>query len=167
MRNAFFAVLAAGAVVAGCQNASERTHAEAPPPPKPAQTSPTPLLQRVGGVVFFARGSHALDDDARAALARQAAVLRRQPDVALRVEGHADERGTRAFNIALGERRANAVRDHLVALGVAPKRIVVTSYGKERPAFAGAGAAAWAQNRRAVLVAEPPAALAGLSQYSR
>ena len=71
-------------------------------------------------------------------------------NVTVVVEGHADERGTREYNLALGERRANAVREHLISLGVSADRIATISYGKERPAVLGSNAAAWAQNRRGV-----------------
>ncbi|MEE8224064.1 MAG: OmpA family protein, partial [Alphaproteobacteria bacterium] len=76
--------------------------------------------------------------------------------VVISVEGHCDERGTREYNLALGERRANSAKNYLVALGVNPKRIRTISYGKERPAVAGSNDAAWAQNRRAVSSVRAP-----------
>ena len=72
------------------------------------------------------------------------------PNLNITVEGHADERGTREYNLALGERRANAVKNYLVALGVDPRRVTTVSFGKERPAVPGANDAAWSQNRRGV-----------------
>ncbi len=106
----------------------------------------------VGDRVFFAFDSAALDEKARAVLDRQAEWLLRYPHVTVTIEGHADERGTREYNLALGERRAQAVKDYLVAKGVAPDRILTISYGEERPVDPGHNEAAWALNRRAVTV---------------
>ena len=103
----------------------------------------------IGPVVYFATNSSVLSDDARATLRSQAAWLNVHPDVTATVEGHTDERGTREFNIALGERRASAVRSYLTALGVAGDRVRKVSYGKERPAVLGSDPAAWELNRRA------------------
>lgn len=99
--------------------------------------------------VYFDLDSHQIRSDALPRLDAQAAWLRRYPDVQVRIEGNADERGTREYNLALGARRAEAVRNHLVAAGVAPSRIEVISYGKERPIAAGSTEAAHAQNRNA------------------
>ena len=87
-----------------------------------------------------------------ATLQSQAQWLARYPGVRIAVEGHCDERGTRDYNLALGERRANAAKNYLVGLGVAPERIVTVSYGKERPVGLGSDEASWARNRRAVTV---------------
>lgn len=100
--------------------------------------------------VFFAFDSSALSADARETLTRQANWMRSYPGVAIRVEGHADERGTREYNLALGARRANAVKNYLVALGVREGQVETISYGKERPAVLGSGPSAWAKNRRSV-----------------
>lgn len=110
------------------------------------------LVVNVGDRVFFATDSFQLSAEARDLLERQAAWLRQNPSVTLTVEGHADERGTRDYNIALGERRATAVRDYLVALGINPNRIRTISYGKERPVDARSVPEAWAKNRRGVSV---------------
>jgi len=106
----------------------------------------------VGDRVFFAFDSAALDDAARQTLERQAAWLKQYPAVSVTIEGHCDERGTREYNLALGDRRANAVKAYLVALGISPDRIRTISYGKERPADPGHDETAWALNRRAVTV---------------
>ncbi len=102
--------------------------------------------------VFFALDSHTLDADARATLDAQARWLVANPSVSVTIEGHADERGTREYNLALGERRANAAKNYLAARGVAESRMSVISWGKERPEVEGSNEAAWAQNRRAVTV---------------
>ncbi len=106
----------------------------------------------VGDRVFFALDKSNLTGDARATLEKQAAWLKRFGSITVTVEGHADERGTREYNLALGERRANSAKDFLVALGVSPNRIKVISYGKERPAALGHNETSWRQNRRAVTV---------------
>lgn len=102
--------------------------------------------------VFFATDRSDLSEEARETLRQQAEWLMEFPSVTVTVEGHCDERGTREYNLALGERRANAVKDYLVALGIAPSRVTTISYGKERPAVLGSDPDAWAQNRRAVMV---------------
>ena len=102
--------------------------------------------------VFFDTDSSALSAEARAALDTQAAWLKSHDDVNVIVQGYCDERGTREYNLALGERRASAVKAYLVSQGVAENRISTISYGKERPAVFGSNEAAWAQNRRAVTV---------------
>ncbi len=102
--------------------------------------------------VFFAYDSSSLSAQAQDTLAREAAWLQANPRVNITLEGHADERGTREYNLALGERRANAAKKFLVNSGVAANRIAVISYGKERPAVLGSNESAWSQNRRAVTV---------------
>lgn len=106
----------------------------------------------VGDYVLFPVNGSTLDDDSRATLDRQAEWLERYRDVRVIIEGHCDERGTREFNLALGAKRANAVRDYLIAAGINPKRIATISYGKERPVVEGVGPEVWKQNRRAVTV---------------
>ena len=103
--------------------------------------------------VFFDTDQYDIDAQDRAVLDSQVAWLRQYPNVRVTVEGHADERGTREYNIALGERRANAAKNYLVAAGIQPARLTTVSYGKERPAALGSDEQAWAQNRRAVTVA--------------
>ena len=90
--------------------------------------------------------------DGTSTLNDQAAWLKKYPNITIVVEGHADERGTREYNLALGERRANAVKEYLVSRGVSANRIETVSYGKERPAVLGSNNSAWAQNRRGVSV---------------
>jgi peptidoglycan-associated lipoprotein len=110
------------------------------------------LQQNVGDRVFFELNTSELSQEARGTLDRQAAWLKRYPSVAVTVEGHCDERGTREYNMALGARRSNAARAYLVALGIPSGRIQTVSYGAERPAVLGTGESVWSQNRRAVTV---------------
>jgi len=107
---------------------------------------------RAGNMVHFAYDRYNIDRDAAATLKRQALWLKAFPDVSIIVEGHADERGTRKYNQALGERRADAVKRYLVANGISARRITTVSYGKDRPLVAESNEAAWAKNRRAVSV---------------
>jgi peptidoglycan-associated lipoprotein len=108
------------------------------------------LVVSVGDSVYFDFNKFSLREDARGVVKRQAAWLKTNASVTFSIEGHCDERGTREFNLALGERRANAVKDYLVTLGINPVRIKTISYGKERPVAMGSNNAAWAQNRRGV-----------------
>jgi peptidoglycan-associated lipoprotein len=108
------------------------------------------LEVNVGDRVFFGFDSSSLDSDAQATLTRQVAWLNANPGVSVAIEGHCDKRGTREYNLALGERRAYAVKSYLVAAGVSDGRVKVTSFGKERPAVEGDTADAYAQNRRGV-----------------
>ena len=101
---------------------------------------------------FFAYDQFDLSPEARATLERQAAWLKQYPNVNITVEGHADERGTREYNLALGEKRANSTKSYLMSLGIDSTRVNTISYGKERPAVPEGSAAAWSQNRRAVTV---------------
>jgi peptidoglycan-associated lipoprotein len=107
-------------------------------------------LVSVGDSVFFGLNKSKLSSVARSALEKQAVWLKKYGAVKVNIEGHADERGTREYNLALGERRANATKDFLVALGVSPNRIKTISYGKERPVALGHAESSWLQNRRAV-----------------
>lgn len=109
------------------------------------------LVVNVGDRVFFGYDRYDISEEARRILDSQANWLAQYPGLDITIEGHADERGTREYNLALGERRANAVRNYLIAAGIDPRRINTISYGKERPAVPGANEAAWAQNRRAVI----------------
>ncbi|TNE61860.1 MAG: peptidoglycan-associated lipoprotein Pal [Alphaproteobacteria bacterium] len=104
--------------------------------------------------VFFEYDSAELTAAARSTLAKQKEWMDHYRDVRVAVEGHCDERGTREYNLALGERRANAVKNYLVALGVPASRLSTISYGKERPAVVGNGESSWSQNRRGVLVVQ-------------
>jgi len=117
-----------------------------------AEKTPAEKLAQVGDTVNFDFDSAELTVSARSTLNRQAAFLSVNPDLMIVIEGHADERGTREYNLALGERRATAVRDYLVAKGINSARVRTVSYGKERPAVSGSDEAAWAKNRRAATV---------------
>ncbi|MDD3029953.1 MAG: peptidoglycan-associated lipoprotein Pal [Alphaproteobacteria bacterium] len=110
------------------------------------------MVVNVGDRVFFAFDKSDLSSQAQATLDRQATWLKRYADANVVIEGHADERGTREYNLALGERRATAAKNYLIAGGINASRIKTVSYGKERPAVVGNNEAAWAQNRRAVTV---------------
>ena len=110
------------------------------------------LIINVGDRVFFDFASHELNSDAQEQLQAQASWMKQYSSVSLTIEGHCDERGTREYNIALGERRAQAMKNYLIGLGVGADRLSTISYGKERPAVLGSSDAAWAQNRRAVAV---------------
>jgi peptidoglycan-associated lipoprotein len=106
----------------------------------------------VGDRVFFAMDQSGLSAEAKETLIRQAAWLQQYPDVAIQVEGHADERGTREYNISLSARRATAVRNFLISQGISDDRIASIAYGKERPAAFCDAEECWSQNRRAVTV---------------
>jgi peptidoglycan-associated lipoprotein len=130
-----------------------------PTPPPPQQAGPIPgsqehFRQVMAGrdTIYFDTDMFNIDAQDQAALREQATYLSQFPNVRATVEGHADERGTREYNLALGERRANAAKNYLVSLGVAADRLSVVSYGKERPVDVGSNEQAWARNRRAVTV---------------
>ena len=110
------------------------------------------LVANIGDRVFFGFDKFDLQPAGRSALELQAAWLKRFPDINVTVEGHADERGTREYNLALAERRANSVKDFLVSQGIDPRRVSTISYGKERPVALGSNEGAWSQNRRGVTV---------------
>ena len=105
------------------------------------------LIVNVGDRVFFGYDSSDLDSDALELLQDQVAWLKQNSDVSVTIEGHCDERGTREYNLALGEKRAQAVKNYLIGLGINPDRVSTISYGKERPAVVGSNDGAWAQNR--------------------
>ncbi|HVF37723.1 MAG TPA: peptidoglycan-associated lipoprotein Pal, partial [Sphingomicrobium sp.] len=111
------------------------------------------LVAKAGSdTVYFGTDEHMLDEPARTTLAAQARWMLANPSVRGSIEGHADERGTREYNLALGERRANAAKEFLIANGVPAGRLTTISWGKERPVAVGSNEEAWAQNRRAVTV---------------
>ena len=110
------------------------------------------LAATAGDRIYFAYDRSDISPEARAILTKQSDWLKRNANVTVTVEGHCDERGTREYNLALGERRATAVKNVLVALGIPANRVSTISYGKERPAVVGSTEAAWAQNRRGVTV---------------
>jgi len=132
------------------------------PPPEQVVSAPVPgagpgtqadmVAQAGSDRVLFAFDSYALDEAARQTLGAQASWLGQYPAVRVTVEGHTDERGTREYNLALGERRANAAKNFLAAQGVDSSRISIISYGKERPEADGSTEEAWAKNRRAVTI---------------
>jgi peptidoglycan-associated lipoprotein len=131
---------------------------ETAPPPANVGTANVPgsqadfVAQSGSDYVLFGYDSYELDDEARTTLGKQAEWLARYPSVRVTIEGHADERGTREYNLALGDRRATAAKNFLAAQGVDSSRMTTISYGKERPAVEGNDEAAWARNRRAVTV---------------
>jgi len=161
-------VAAALVVTAGCAKKKPEVLPPAPaasteaPPPAPS-TGPVgntvvpgsraDFLQKVGSDrVLFGTDSYELDGEATAILDRQAQWLAQYANVTVTIEGHCDERGTREYNLALGDRRANASKNYLVGKGISASRLSTISYGKERPEAMGSDEAAWAQNRRAVTV---------------
>ena len=165
-RFAAIALLAGTAAIAGC---SKKAPEQLPPAPEQDGTvtqlpdripagavegSHEHFVQQVNGqnVIYFETDRYNIDSADAAALQTQAQYLMQYPDVRVTVEGHADERGTREYNLALGERRANAAKNDLVGIGIGANRISTVSYGKERPVALGSTEAAWAQNRRAVTV---------------
>lgn len=110
------------------------------------------LVLNIGDKVFFSYDSAVLDGEAQETLSKQASWLKRFNHLTVTVEGHCDERGTREYNLALGERRAVAVQNYLISSGVESDRVAVVSYGKERPELLGMGEDVWHRNRRAILV---------------
>jgi peptidoglycan-associated lipoprotein len=137
-----------GAATGGGQTGSSQTTTTEIPGPQPG--SQEDLTVSVGDRVFFDFDKYNLKSPARQTVERLAAWMQNYPAVTLTIEGHADERGTREYNLALGERRANSVRDYLISLGINPNRLSTVSYGEEQPAVLGSNEEAWAQNRRAV-----------------
>ena len=110
------------------------------------------LASGVPDRVFFATNESVLTTRSRDTLRKQAAWMRKNSDLTFVIEGHADERGTREYNLALGERRANSAKDYLMTYGVAGNRLSVISYGKERPVDSGSNPLSWSKNRRSVTV---------------
>ena len=142
-----FAAIAAMIFIAACSSDQQAA--------APATTTVTPgsvadFRQNVGDRVFFDTDQSTVREDGRATLNRQAEWLKKYTNYQITIEGHCDERGTREYNLALGERRANAARQYLIAQGIPAARIKTISYGKERPDPVGSDEAAWSRNRRAV-----------------
>ncbi len=138
---------------------SEATSEATTMSPDEATAAPTPgtqedLVVNVGDRVFFDFDKSVIAAAAEKTLKRQAAWMKQFPNVSVTVEGHCDERGTREYNLALGDRRANSIRDYLVALGVDANRMKITSFGKERPVDPRSTTDAWSQNRRGVLAVD-------------
>ena len=162
MKMRFLCMVAAVGLLAACSEEpkkAEQQAAVATPPAAPHVTAPTEsivpgsqadFVKNVGDRVFFDYDKSSLKPEGKDQLTKWVAFLQKYPNDQLLVEGHCDERGTREYNLALGERRANAVKEFLVANGVAATRLKTVSYGKERPAVLGSNEAAYAQNRRGV-----------------
>jgi peptidoglycan-associated lipoprotein len=166
MRFRILGVLASLALVAACETPTTETGAAtgagggtgatttqgtSAPAPQPMESmSLGDQIEKIGNRVFFDFDKYNLKPEARAQLEKQARWLKINQGVTVNIEGHCDERGTREYNLALGERRANAAKDYLVFLGIDPARLRTISYGKERPEAVGSNEAVWAQNRRAV-----------------
>ncbi len=110
------------------------------------------LVVNIGDRIFFGFDKYDLTFDAKDSIEKQSMWLKKYPHINVVIEGHCDERGTREYNLALGDRRAMAVRNYLIALGVESERVQTISYGKERPSVMGSDERSWAQNRRGVLV---------------
>lgn len=159
-----FAVLSAALLLAACTHKQEAVNTAPPPaapPPPPQQEavqssiipgSAQDFKVNVGDTVHFALNQYNIEDNDKTTLSKQAQWLARYPSVRLTIEGHCDERGTREYNLALGARRANAVKEYLVAQGVSAARLETVSYGKERPICTESNEDCWAQNRRGVSV---------------
>ena|ERR1700742_2876453 len=156
------AVLAAGLMLAGCESKpTAPPPADNGPPPSSSQAAPVQssnivpgsaedLRVNVGDTVHFDYDKYEVLEADRAVLQRQASWLAKYPSVKVTVEGHCDERGTREYNLALGARRANAVKEYLVSLGVSGGRVETISYGKEKPMCTESDESCYAQNRRGV-----------------
>jgi len=145
------AAVAALLMMAACSSSSTE--------PPPASTTVTPgsiadFRQNVGDRVYFDTDMSNIREDGRATLAKQAEWLKKYTNYPITIEGKCDERGTREYNLALGERRANAARQYLVAQGIPAQRIKTISYGKERPESVGSDEGAWARNRVAITALE-------------
>jgi peptidoglycan-associated lipoprotein len=165
MRTKLLGVFAAVLLLAACETAPETTGAaagsgqqagagvgsQATTARTVAPGSAEDLVANVGDRVFFDLDKYTLKPEARAQIEKWAAWLRQHPQNRVTIEGHADERGTREYNLALGARRANSAKEHLVALGIAANRLNTISYGEEKPQALGSNEQAWSQNRRGVL----------------
>ena len=160
LTNMLLVTVALAAATTGC---AKKHHAELPPVAGPAPQDQSGTSIRPGSradfersvlsnTIHFALDRYDIDPQSQRILDSQVQWLRQWPNVPISLEGHCDERGTREYNLALGDRRANAAKNYLVARGVNPGRISTISYGKERPLALGSDEASWAQNRRAVTI---------------
>ena len=159
-----FAALSAALLLGACTHKQEAVNTAPPPAPPPPPMAQGPVESgimpgsaqdfkvNVGDTVHFAYNEYSVQDTDKSTPSKQAAWLARYPSVRLTIEGHCDERGTREYNLALGARRANAVKEALVAQGVPAGRLETVSYGKERPICTESGEDCWSQNRRGVSV---------------
>lgn len=168
LRMKFIVLAAASTLALGACSDKEDPAPIATAPSGPAGTAQPPrqvtdsilpgsqeeLERDAGSRIYFGYDEYNLDDRAQAVLSKQAQWLRRYPNKSFTIEGHADERGTREYNLALGARRAEAAKRYLVGLGIEEGRLNTISYGKERPEVAGSNESAWAQNRRSVSVVQ-------------
>ncbi|CCZ22513.1 outer membrane lipoprotein omp16 [Acetobacter sp. CAG:977] len=152
MKTRFLAVLASLALVSACASTESVEEASSTTSQAVVEGQNEDFAQTAKDRVFFGFDKSSLTSEAVNTLKAQAEWLQANPDTNVIVEGHTDDRGTREYNLALGERRAVAVKNYLISRGVDAERIKTISYGKERPAVVGANEAAWAQNRRAVTV---------------
>jgi len=161
-RNLRLVMMAAVLVLAGCAS-KPKPATEAPPPAPPPSSAVQGQVEstvvpgsvqdfrvNVGDTVHFDYDRYAITSEGRDLLQRQAAWLQKYQQVRVTIEGHCDERGTREYNLALGARRANAVKEYLVSLGVSSRRMDTISYGKERPICSESSESCWSQNRRGV-----------------
>jgi peptidoglycan-associated lipoprotein len=159
-RSLKFACLSAALILGACTHKQEAVNTAPPPAPPPPPVAAAPVTSsvlpgsaedfrvNVGDTVHFEFDQYNVPESDKAVLGRQAAWLSKYPAVRVTVEGHCDERGTREYNLALGARRANAVKEYLVSQGVSTARVETVSYGKERPICTESNEACWAQNRR-------------------
>ena len=170
MKNKFIAIIGAVTLLSACETASQKVVSGPAATSNSGSASASTSVNKnkslfaqakqtasdkliaVGDRVLFDYDSSKLDSSAKILLDSQSRFLRANTDLNFIVEGHCDERGTREYNLALGEKRATAVRDYLVMQGIDPDRIKVISYGKEKPAVVGSNGMAWSKNRRAVTI---------------
>jgi peptidoglycan-associated lipoprotein len=161
MRLQILSVLAAGLLLAACssdepvetastQGAGSTTQTGATTGNGVAEGTVDDFNQNVGNTVYFGFDRYDLTAEAQAQLQKEAAWLQKYPQHTVTIEGHCDERGTREYNLALGERRANSVANYMTALGIDKSRISTISYGKERPICTDSNESCWSQNRRGV-----------------
>ena len=155
LRNILLIVMAAFILSACAAKTTKKIETQTPQITGDTYTGEETVKYLATGVpdrVFFATNKSVLTTASRDTLRKQAAWLRENKSINVTVQGHCDERGTREYNLALGERRANAAKDYLMTYGISGNRIATISYGKERPVNSGSGPLAWSQNRRSVTI---------------
>ena len=148
----FLIIVLAGLALTACATQKKQTTGQMQSDVYTGTDTVEYLATGVKDRVFFATNKSTLTTASRDTLRKQAAWMRKKKDLTFSIEGHADERGTREYNLALGESRANAVKDYLMTYGISGSRLSVISYGKERPVNSGSSPLAWSQNRRSVTV---------------